>query len=70
MQSWIAADAVFCTSQLTTEVLATPDNDDNDLFLTSDDDEDELEANELTIYSTYKGHMVHVCGQGLSNCIP
>ena len=52
MQSRIAADAVFRISQLTAEVLAAPDDVDDDSFLTSDDDEDELEANELAVYGT------------------
>ena len=38
--------------QLTAEVLSAPDNEDDDLFLTSDDDEDELEVNELAVYCT------------------
>ena len=50
MQSRIAADAAFHDSQLTAEVLVTPNNDGDDPFLTSDDDEDKLEANELAVY--------------------
>ena len=43
-QSWIAADAVFCDSQLTTDVFASTNNDCDDPFLNLDDNEDELEA--------------------------
>ena len=67
-QSRIAGDAAFRKSQLTAEVLAAPDDDDDDPFSISDDDEDELEANELTVYCTER-HVIHVFGQGLSNCI-
>ena len=48
-QNWSAPDAVFCISQLTAGVLAAPDNDDDNPFLTSDNDEDELEVNELAV---------------------
>ena len=64
VQGRIAGDAVFRKSQLTAEVLAAY----NDPFLTSDDDEDEWEANELTVYCTEQ-HVIHVFGQGLTNCI-
>ena len=52
MQSRSAADAAFHISQVTAEFLAAPDDDDNNPFLTSGDDEDELEANELAVYCT------------------
>ena len=45
-------DAAFCISQLTAEVLVAPDDDYDDPFLTSDDDENELEANELAVFGT------------------
>ena len=51
-QGRIAADAVFRIFQRTADVLATFDNDNDDLFLTSDD-EDELEANELIVSIFY-----------------
>ena len=69
----VKANCCWCSvphSQLTAEVLAAPDNDDDDPFLTSDDDEVELEVNELAVYSTFKWHVIHVCGQCLSNRIP
>ena len=37
-------------------------------LLTSDDNEDELEAHELAVYCTER-HVIHVFGQGLSNCM-
>ena len=36
-------------------------DDDDDPFLTADDNEDELEANKLAVYSTFKWHVIHVC---------
>ena len=50
MQSRSAPDAVSRISQLTAEVLAAPDDDDNNPFLTSANNEDELEANELAVF--------------------
>ena len=41
-QSGIAADAASHISQLTAEILAALDDDDDDSFLTSDYDEDKL----------------------------
>ena len=48
-QSGIAAHAASRISQLTAEMLVARDNDDNDPFLSLDDDEDELETNELIV---------------------
>ena len=36
-------------SQLSAEILAVPDDDDDGPLLTSDDDKDKLEVNELTV---------------------
>ena len=57
-QSGIATDAVSCISPLTAEMLAASDDDDDDPFLTSDDNEDELERNELTVEDTDWLHFV------------
>ena len=51
----IAADAASRISLLSAETLAAPDDDDDNPFLTLDEDEDELEANELTVEDT-QGH--------------
>ena len=61
---------MFRISQLTAEVLPAADDDVNDFFLTSEDDKDELEVNELALCSMFKQHVVHLCEQGLLNCIP
>ena len=52
MQFGTAADAASHISQLIAEMLAAPDEDDNDPFLTSDDDENELETNKLNVEDT------------------
>ena len=44
--------------QLAAEMLAAPDNDDDAPFLTSDDNEDELETNELTVEYTDWLHLL------------
>ena len=49
MHSRIVADVAFRDSQLTAKVLATHVDDDDDPFLTSDD-EHKLEANKLAVY--------------------
>ena len=48
----IAADAVSNISQLPAEKLAASDVNDNDPFLTVDEDEDESEMSELTVEDT------------------
>ena len=48
-QGGVAAGVPSNISQLTAEMLAAPDVNDNDPFLSVDDDEDELETNELTV---------------------
>ena len=48
-QGGVAADAVANISWLTMEKLAAPDMNDDDPFLTIDQDEDEKETNELTV---------------------
>ena len=50
--SGIAADAASRISQLTAEMLVALDDDDDNPFLTSDNDKDELETNELTVKDT------------------
>ena len=52
MQNGTAADAASRISQLFAEMLAAPDEDDNDPFLSSDDNEDELETNKLNVENT------------------
>ena len=52
MQNGTAADAASRISQLFAEMLAAPDEDDIDSFLTSDDNEDELETNKLNVENT------------------
>ena len=47
MQSGTAADTSSHISQLTAEMLAAPDNNDDDPFLSCDDNEDELKPNKL-----------------------
>ena len=49
-------------------MLGATDRDDDNPFLASDDDEDEFEENEVTVYCTER-HVSDVFGQGLSNCI-
>ena len=44
-----------------------PDDDDDNPFLTLDDDEDKLEANELTVENTNWLHLVtYILAQGVS----
>ena len=57
-QNGIAAYTASCIFQLYAEMLAAPDNDEDDPFLTSDDDEDELEENKLTVEDTDWFHLV------------
>ena len=48
-------------------MLEAPDDDDDDPFLTLDDNEDELEVNELTVENTNWLHLVpYVLAQGVS----
>ena len=47
-------------------MLAVPDNDDGSHFLTSDDNEDELEGNELAACLLRVTTCDHLCGQDLS----
>ena len=51
-QNGIAADVVSHISQLTAELLAAPYDNDDDPFLPSDDDQDELDTKELTVEDT------------------
>ena len=51
-QCGIAVDAASRISQLIAEMLAALDDDDDDPCLTSDDNEDELEMNKLTVEHT------------------
>ena len=52
-QSEIAAKAASRISKLTAEMLAAPNDNNDDRFLSSDDDQDELETNELTVEGTH-----------------
>ena len=67
MQCGIAAHATSCISQLTAKVLEASDDDDDDPFLTLDNNEDKLEANELTVEDTDWLHLVtNVLAQAVS----
>ena len=46
-------------AQLTAEMLAAPDSDNDNPFLTSDVDEDELDTNQLTVEDKDWLHLVN-----------
>ena len=65
-KSGIAAHAVSRISQLSAEMIAASDTDDNPFFTL---DDNEHQRNDCRRYGLTSPMATHVCGRGLSNCI-